>query len=506
MPPGPPCAVTIGARPDARSPVMRYHVFQSPKSTVPVDVASRRGLFIAYSRGRTRSAWLEVDQRRITERPRSPTIRVGTARINTGLSEFSVSRDKAGSLSLLAAKLEASLRRDSASRSPKFSRGENHRGARNHSRVPSRGPLKLSALFASRLLKKEERQQRDAEARRTTQRRGGNTPVSLGHRRPYLTFSASLGSPLRLRVELFFLFSATCQKLSALGYVARLLLDFGEPTQRKGVHRRRTLLHQHAAIHDKTRPGDVARVIRRQKHRRSGDVLRRPQSVHRNHLAPFDRILGGEIVREDEPGTMAFTRMPYGARSSAIARVIASMPPFDASYATLPRCALVAPPLDMWMMLPEPLRAMMCAARSEQRNAPLRLTPSILSHHSSSPSRKWRAAWMLPALFTRMSTVPKCSMVKSNIASTCDLLETSAGKASASPPGMAWATCVARAASRSLTTTRAPSAANRSATAWPMPWPAPVTMTTLFRKRSGSVIRCLWCRRRNTMGAMSVSQ
>src|ERR1039457_3933076 len=69
-----------------------------------------------------------------------------------------------------------------------------------------------------------------------------------------------------------------------------------------------------------------------------------------------------------------------------MARVMASMPPLDASSATLPRCDRVAPPLDILRITPERRRTMPRAARREHRNAPFRLTPSIWSHHASSPS------------------------------------------------------------------------------------------------------------------------
>src|SRR4051812_18070204 len=78
---------------------------------------------------------------------------------------------------------------------------------------------------------------------------------------------------------------------------------------------------------------------------------------------------------------------------------------------------------------------------------------------------------------------------------------TSPGSAVAVPPAASIAATVAaaRSASMSLTPTRAPSDAKRSATARPMPWPAPVTRTQapskrldmggLLRLRSGQVAK-----------------
>ena len=80
-----------------------------------------------------------------------------------------------------------------------------------------------------------------------------------------------------------------------------------------------------------------------------------------------------------------------------------------------------------------------------------------------------------PRGFRVKAVYPNSPATRSNITSTSGLLETSA--ATAMPP-IAAATSPARAASMSFTATRAPSRANRSAIASPIPCPAPVTNTT----------------------------
>src|SRR6056297_1368391 len=91
---------------------------------------------------------------------------------------------------------------------------------------------------------------------------------------------------------------------------------------------------------------------------------------------------------------------------------------------------------------------------------------------SSKPATK-----LAPALFTSTSRPPNDSTVASTSASTASRSVTSHSTASALPPSsrMPSATGSTFSCSREHTTTSAPSAANRSATARPMPLDAPVT-------------------------------
>src|SRR5436305_6815498 len=94
-----------------------------------------------------------------------------------------------------------------------------------------------------------------------------------------------------------------------------------------------------------------------------------------------------------------------------------------------------------------------------------------------------------PALLTSTSSRPNSSMAVRTSPAAPSQSETSSAFATASPPAarISSTTCCAGAADvpspsrdvpMSLTTTRAPSAANASACARPRPPPAPVTMTT----------------------------
>ena len=121
---------------------------------------------------------------------------------------------------------------------------------------------------------------------------------------------------------------------------------------------------------------------------------------------------------------------------------MASMPPFDASYATIPRWARVAPPLDIVMMVPPPWLAMCFAAASEHRKWPFRFVSRIRSHHASSASSTCRAASRtMPALLTITSSAPNVFKVVVTMPSTSSACETSAATPSASPPAAQMTDC-----------------------------------------------------------------
>lgn len=86
----------------------------------------------------------------------------------------------------------------------------------------------------------------------------------------------------------------------------------------------------------------------------------------------------------------------------------------------------------------------------------------------------------MPALFTKISRPPKRSATRANITLTSALDETSPGTENPRSRDAPIASTVWAAASgtMSLTATEAPSSANRSAMARPMPEPAPVIRAT----------------------------
>src|SRR5689334_6192137 len=120
---------------------------------------------------------------------------------------------------------------------------------------------------------------------------------------------------------------------------------------------------------------------------------------------------------------------------------------------------------------------------------PLRCTAMTASNSSSLVFANIRSR-TIPALLTRTSRPPKLSTAVWIKPSACAQSATFAPLVTASPPAAVISSttpCAAlpppagdpsRPTPMSLTTTRAPSAANASACARPMPPPAPVTMTT----------------------------
>src|SRR6185369_16353631 len=138
---------------------------------------------------------------------------------------------------------------------------------------------------------------------------------------------------------------------------------------------------------------------------------------------------------------------------------------------------------------------------------PLRCTATTASNSSSLVLANIRSRTM-PALFTRTSSPPYVSTAAWIRPSACCQSATFAPLVTASPPAAVISSttpCAAlpppagdpsRPTPMSLTTTRAPSAANASACARPMPPPAPVTMTTRPSSKpiSGvSLIDCVRC-------------
>src|SRR5215831_5436144 len=164
--------------------------------------------------------------------------------------------------------------------------------------------------------------------------------------------------------------------------------------------------------------------------------------------------------------------------------------------------------LDMFTMAPRFWRLMRRRASRVQKKVPLRCTPIMRSHDSSvmscvmsqcvvtwpltismmrasdlarSRSRSAAEVPAMPALLTSTSRVPSSRSISANMALTWALSATSAAMARAAAaraPRLSTVSLAARTL-RSLTTTRAPSAAKSWAIARPMPEPAPVMRATL---------------------------
>src|ERR1700693_1146980 len=138
----------------------------------------------------------------------------------------------------------------------------------------------------------------------------------------------------------------------------------------------------------------------------------------------------------------------------------------------------------MWTIEPPPLatwaRATLCAIR----NAPRRFVARMRSQPSSSISRNAFSSAM-PALLTSTSICCQRCRATATASSTAAASPTSAGCVHALPSAAAisCAACSSGSRRRPISITSAPSAANRSAMARPIPWPAPVTTTFRPSKR-----------------------
>ncbi len=116
----------------------------------------------------------------------------------------------------------------------------------------------------------------------------------------------------------------------------------------------------------------------------------------------------------------------------------------------------------------------------EQRNTPRTLTSHMRSKSSGVMSTTLLKTPM-PALFTRMSILPYRSIADTMSRATCCSSDTSAGTTSAPLPRSSIAPATLSRVARVLaaSTTSAPSRAKESATDFPIPFPAPVTIATL---------------------------
>src|SRR5205085_12510076 len=147
---------------------------------------------------------------------------------------------------------------------------------------------------------------------------------------------------------------------------------------------------------------------------------------------------------------------------------------------------------EMLMIAPPPSTTISGITCFIVRNALFRLTLSTRSQDCSDSSTTPPTSAM-PTLLSSTSMRPKAATQAFTIASTSSFLVTSARNGSASPPSPVMMLAVSSAALRLTSTqnTFAPSRANVTAVALPLPQPgpiepAPTTIATLFLRRSGT--------------------
>src|SRR5271169_1594385 len=186
----------------------------------------------------------------------------------------------------------------------------------------------------------------------------------------------------------------------------------------------------------------------------------------------------------------ALHRTPYSAYSTAIDRVSDSSAPFTAVYPSIPGTPDTAAREEMLMMAPCPAAAIRRKSARVIRTVPVRLTLRMNSQFSSSISLSARSTplrtrSLLAALFTRIVGTPRLSAA-SNTRSPTDGSVRSAATNVPLPPTSSkrCRTSSPARASRPVTTTDAPSLANRSAVARPIPWVEPVMIATSPASRS----------------------
>src|SRR5580692_4003320 len=108
---------------------------------------------------------------------------------------------------------------------------------------------------------------------------------------------------------------------------------------------------------------------------------------------------------------MAFTRTPYGASSLASDLVYVINPPFAAEYGPAPGPPPFLPAMETTLMIAPLLRSIMDETTAcEQSAALVRLRFRISFHTASSNSVAFMRRNSEPALLTRTSMGPSCSV------------------------------------------------------------------------------------------------
>ena len=186
------------------------------------------------------------------------------------------------------------------------------------------------------------------------------------------------------------------------------------------------------------------------------------------------------------PGQRAFTVTLYGASSLARIRVKVITPILDTLYGGMVTAA-IGPAMEAMLMMRPCRRSMKWGARAfASRKMDLTFTAKTWSQSASVlfvkgiPGRE-----ATPALFTRMSSLPKVSSALPTMRSisTCRVTSHSRARARRPSPFTSSATWAALAAWMSGMMMSAPSRAMQWTIPRPIPLPPPVTIATLSASR-----------------------
>ncbi len=173
-------------------------------------------------------------------------------------------------------------------------------------------------------------------------------------------------------------------------------------------------------------------------------------------------------------------RMPWIPSSALIVADIARAPCLDAVYAGPDTLKIPTAAFDtIWINVPSRRSRIAGSTASEHKNGPFRLTSSKCAISVGDRSRHARRAVLVPALLTRISTSPSASVTARCAAVTSCPSLTSASANIALPPSASTIPSVSANVSRDrpVSANRHPAAPNASASARPIPVPAPVIQT-----------------------------
>ena len=185
------------------------------------------------------------------------------------------------------------------------------------------------------------------------------------------------------------------------------------------------------------------------------------------------------------PGCTELTRMPSLAYWMAADLVNIRTAPLDALYTGLVEAWPISPDMeDVLTMEPPPARRISGMAALVPRKTPLALM-SITRSHSSTVVSSRVPLDSTPALFTRISSLPKRLTAVATASCHAASLVTSSGTKTHSPPDSLISASVRRPSYSRMSpmTTLAPSLANNFASAAPIPLAPPLISATLFSSR-----------------------
>ena len=198
----------------------------------------------------------------------------------------------------------------------------------------------------------------------------------------------------------------------------------------------------HAAVGHEHRPGHERAGVREQELRDASELAglahaaQRDQVVHAPHHLVALRMrceVRGRHTRRVVAGAERVDADPVGARSIAIARVMAMTPPLDALYATVSGSPHIPETEAVLTIAPPPAARRCGTANFAIRNMPLRLTPITRSQAASSQVSTVPFA-PIPAFDITASSRPKLVTAESTRAAQSAARVTSQGRKRHSPP------------------------------------------------------------------------